>query len=820
MGLVITNSPDISFLDFLILYDISGGIPSITLTNQSISKTSPPDGLANCTWWYTINTPSGVSIHAGSQLNPDVTDADWTTLTIPANSWPTPFGTPPYGQIEFSCGVPYIAVLYVIDSDNNIYSLQKQVTICRPNGNTETSKGNFGAGKVLLLTNCEQAQIRGTDTTDYTYQKIVGTSQSSTWTLAYPMNANGQIPDPFVVINKPSVIFPVGFNAPGYQLYMNTYSTYNMGDGQFIKIQYKFLSVFSVWCNVNMCNIQCEIDKLYAQIIPNCGTLENAAIEKQLFLIGVLMDKCIVGIQQPLCGIDVPATIEEIKKIGKFTCDCGCDIGEGINSIGNNSGPIVIDTATTGAITASVTNAGANYTIHLAVPGASSIPDLQQVTDQGPITNVPITVGVAGAQNAQIESDRFEQQQSNTEVLSGLGRYQGADTWGSIWLRKIGQGVVIFRPHAASNTYVLIFPASQGGSNTYLKNDGAGNLSWAAISAAIGTLQQTTDAGNVTTDPIVLGSSLGVNATLSSTQLMLFNIATQLIGFLMNGPIPTLRIGGATSGFVNIVASGTTVTHQYVLPPAQGGANTFLRNDGAGNLTWNPAGGVTVYVMSADANFTIPTANSILLIEADGITADRTITLPAASDGDRVTLVNTVLNYPLHNFLLNITVSDYTNPSFSYNTLRMGVTYQLVKLGAQWYVTNVGGSAGQHLRLVGYKQGAAPTIAPGTGAGTSPTVSVSAASTDLNGVISVTTGSAPAASATIATITFAIPYKTGAVQTILVFPANTAANELQPPIFVPIAGNSGNSFNIASGTVALTGSTAYFWYYVVIGGGA
>lgn len=817
-GLVITDSPDISFLDFLILYDISGGIPSIVLTNQSISKTSPPDGLANCTWWYTINTPSGVSIHAGSQLNPDITDADWTTLTIPSGTWPTPFGTPPYGQIEFSCAVPYTAVLYVMDSEDNIYSLQKQVTICRPNGNTETSKGNFGSAKVILLTNCEQAQIRGTDTTDYTYQKIIGTSQASTWTLAYPMNADGQIPDPFIVTNKPSVIFPVGYNAPGYQLYMNTYATYDMGNGQFIKIQYKFLSVFSVWCNVNMCAIQCEIDKLYAQIIPNCGTLENAAIEKQLFLIGILMDKCIVGIQQPLCGIDVPGTIEEIKRIGKFTCDCGCEIGQGINSIGNNSGPIVIDTATEGNIAAFVTNTGANYTIHLAVPGDGGIPDLQQVTDQGSITNNPLTIGVAGATNTQIAADRLQQQENTGEVLSGVGRYVSGDTWGSLWFRKIGQGVVVFRPHDSSNTYVLIWPVSQGGSNTFLKNDGAGNLSWGSITAPTQSLQQVTDVGNTTTDPIIVGSSVAGNATLTDKILGLFNVSTTLIRFFINSGIPTLQIGGATSGFLNVVASGTTATHQIVMPPSQGGTNTFLRNDGSGNLSWNPAGSLTVYTLGADANFTIPTANSILLIEADGITADRTITLPSASNGDRVILVNTVINYPLHNFILNTTVSDYTNPAFIYSTLRMGTTYELVRLGGVWYVTNVGGSAGQLTRIVGYKTGSTPSIAPGTGAGTGGTSAISLNSTDLNGVITINAGTTPAINAIVATLTFAISYKTGTVQSVMLIPANAASNELQPPVFVPIAGNAGNSFDIKSGSVALTGSTVYIWYYVVIGG--
>ena len=63
-----------------------------------------------------------------------------------------------------------------------------------------------------------------------------------------------------------------------------------------------------------------------------------------------------------------------------------------------------------------------------------------------------------------------------------------------------------------------------------------------------------------------------------------------------------------------------------------------------------------------------------------------------------------------------------------------------------------------------------PTVAAGTGAGTSPTLSLNANSNDLSGYLSVATGTSPAAGATVATLTFGTPYST--LAKCLLSPAN------------------------------------------------
>jgi len=104
-----------------------------------------------------------------------------------------------------------------------------------------------------------------------------------------------------------------------------------------------------------------------------------------------------------------------------------------------------------------------------------------------------------------------------------------------------------------------------------------------------------------------------------------------------------------------------------------------------------------------------------------------------------------------------------------------------------------------------------PAIAGGTGAGTSPTVSLNANSNDVSGYISVTPGASPAAGATVATITFGTPYAT--LAKCMLSPANSAAALLTGPtqVYVPVPTTT--AFQINSGTSALAAGTLYTWGY-------
>ena len=113
--------------------------------------------------------------------------------------------------------------------------------------------------------------------------------------------------------------------------------------------------------------------------------------------------------------------------------------------------------------------------------------------------------------------------------------------------------------------------------------------------------------------------------------------------------------------------------------------------------------------------------------------------------------------------------------------------------------------------------GTISSVAGGTGAGTAPTITMGSGSTDLNGYINVTTGTGCATDATVATITFALPYAT-APKTILLSPANKATQNLAigQQCFVNQAGIATTTFAITSNGTALADATAYKWYYFIV----
>lgn len=109
-----------------------------------------------------------------------------------------------------------------------------------------------------------------------------------------------------------------------------------------------------------------------------------------------------------------------------------------------------------------------------------------------------------------------------------------------------------------------------------------------------------------------------------------------------------------------------------------------------------------------------------------------------------------------------------------------------------------------------------PTIAAGTGAGTTPTVTV--AGSDQGGLITVTTGTTPTASATVATVTFGQAFST-APRAVILTPAgpNSAPLSGNAQVYLDSASTTATAFVLKVGSTALTAATAYKWHYAVIG---
>lgn len=330
------GSPDITTLSYSILYDISGAIPTIILTN--LSTVINPTLL---TWWYIITTPSGTPVHSGSVTSPDVSNVAWTTLQIASGTWPTNFGNPPCGQVEFAPNAPYICTLYVKDSSSNIFSLAITQTITRPNGNTSNSCGNFGQAAVTVQVKCNDKVVYCADSTGLSYNNIlVPDTQTNNWILVYPLSPTGSPIDNGTASNSPYVNFPIGYSGDGYVLNFLEYCTYDMGNGASVKLQYKAINPqtggpglpFAVLCNIDLCKLQCQISAFCKLSKSKCGVLEDTALTSKMTRMNLLFNQAIIGIIQPLCGIDVPVIIKEIQKIGDLddNCNCGCS-DTGIN---------------------------------------------------------------------------------------------------------------------------------------------------------------------------------------------------------------------------------------------------------------------------------------------------------------------------------------------------------------------------------------------------------------------------------------------------------------------------------------------------------
>lgn len=323
MGLVINNSSDITFLSVQVIFDISGTLPLIEITNQSQGP-----NLAGVSYAFQVLSPTQTYIHNGSLDDPDITGI-WSTGQL-ADNWPRPFN-----NIEYS-GAPYSFQVLAKDSNGNKYAAPVQLaSICRPNGNLPTSKNTFGKGDVLVQVKCDQARILFQDITNTSYKGLTGTIGSSVLRVNFPMDDTGTVPAPFVGGNFSTAMVPITYSGKGYQFLYTSIYQYELAEDTFVRIKYLLSNTFGVFCNIDLMPLLCEYQKLIASIESgSCNDVAEA--NRKLMLINPKFSLVVMGILQPLIGVDVPALIQEIEAIGDFPCDC-CNVATGITPPGSSA---------------------------------------------------------------------------------------------------------------------------------------------------------------------------------------------------------------------------------------------------------------------------------------------------------------------------------------------------------------------------------------------------------------------------------------------------------------------------------------------------
>lgn len=132
-----------------------------------------------------------------------------------------------------------------------------------------------------------------------------------------------------------------------------------------------------------------------------------------------------------------------------------------------------------------------------------------------------------------------------------------------------------------------------------------------------------------------------------------------------------------------------------------------------------------------------------------------------------------------------------------------------------WDTDLIGKCVWDGVKWLRLSQRLSATIAAGTGAGTSPTISITG--TDLEGIITLTLGSSPANSATVFTVTFGQTYDTAPTGVIFTEMDADSKGVVATSRYPFISSVGASTFVVSSpATNGLSASTQYIWAYKVI----
>jgi hypothetical protein len=383
---------------------------------------------------------------------------------------------------------------------------------------------------------------------------------------------------------------------------------------------------------------------------------------------------------------------------------------------------------------------------------------------------------------------------------------------------------MFFQPSTAdSSGNVNIMPSGTGVASGFLafgKSD-PDNSSYAAFS-----MNESAGALNFTTGHSGSGTTRPVRFLIDSTEAMRLDTSSRFhIGGASSG---TKLLNVGSSDQFGVDTSGNLTTSGDVLGATihGGGASQFVvastgavtdsasitsSASGNGIIANNNVKGTTVTCgRDLTSGYTLDCATS-------NSTSYFSFTTTASQSTSNTVSLLLKGNTTTSERVMGQILSAYTGTTDATRTSKIGFYTQ--NAGSQVEVLELNG---HDVHLYGHVKDATstPGIAAGTGAGTSPSVSVTGG--DVAGMISVTTGSgSPAASATIATITFASAYA-AAPRAVLLTPANANANGLyanasnSQHVYVDSANTTTAHFIVTSGTIALPTATAFQWYYQVI----
>ncbi len=235
--------------------------------------------------------------------------------------------------------------------------------------------------------------------------------------------------------------------------------------------------------------------------------------------------------------------------------------------------------------------------------------------------------------------------------------------------------LVTLKPHAiTSSSYDIKLPAAQGGANTILKNDGSGNLSWAADNdTTYANLAALDSTANTKLSGIATNANNYTHPTYSTDNIDTAN-AEVINTIETNSTGHVTAMTKRTMTLANLGYTGATNANNYSHPtgagnnhiPSGGASGQFLRYNSSGVAVWAAPSYTTSLAYSAitgKPSTFAPTIGTTSTTAMAGNTTTITTTQANAisNNTNKVTNVSTNLGVSTSSTTINVTSSDGNN---------------------------------------------------------------------------------------------------------------------------------------------------------------
>lgn len=349
----ITGSPNFTDFNFRFCVDLSTPTSAINLTDLSTYIANGFEGII-----FNIYTPTGLIIHQGDWGSPDITNENdiytFSPLVFMGGILMT-------GNYKVEAWIKdQNGVIYQWSLDGNTF---KTIDVCLPNS-IDGAVGYYGGMNLTANTDCDAQRLCFFDYTSYTYQGMFGSFVSTSLKVIYPPDPNTFEQQPAQAYTLIPSCYSITVNGR-YQFQAVRIVNYELGNDCCIQFRYQFTNEnYIVSCNVDLCAIQCDYERLIATFDDALCSNDINNIAKygnKLLQINSLINSFNQGQK---CGEDVTGIVAKIIEVGGFTCD-NCSPSVIVpNPIICNNGVFTVVTPC-GDITSTVTQEGNNVQISL-----------------------------------------------------------------------------------------------------------------------------------------------------------------------------------------------------------------------------------------------------------------------------------------------------------------------------------------------------------------------------------------------------------------------------------------------------------------------